>query len=727
MQPLKVMRTQTYLLLFALLMVPLAAFAKPTRIASFGPNGTHWPELIPTPFMYDDTVSNIVEVPCNWASIRTAVQAVTVNQANSGTLILVAPGELLGNGSSSGAVPVLESIGSASWGQRVTVAPRDGYGSVKLKGGVRFLKVFGVCFAGFDATGISGIKMQGCRRSALAWTKCTGHLGIYGTDGFVTEGIEVVEVVQPDHYVVSDDSADFYAGGNGFTGWRFDGCYHAPRFFEYPYTGGKPHTDTVQFAAAGGGDYGSVTMRDSAYFSSNNCSIQTGNVDGLILEKCYVVSGDVSLSRYPHLPGGATEATTNAFNGSGRLMQAKDCVFIGGMAINTSDTARPWSFVSNTKTNKTYGSSNQPLSGSWTVDTGLNANNSGMPPYPTASYLNTIWANPGATTDVSRPVFIPPGGTYGSAQSVTMTCSTSGSSIYYTTDGSPPTTASTKYTGPVNVSASSTLKALATANGLTPSSVESEDYFIVNQVSVPVISPQGGLFSTAQPATITCPTPGATIRYTLDGSAPTATSTAYTGPVLISASATLKAIGVKSGSANSPAASARFGIGDSYLASEAWTNVTMPAQTGRFSIRWNAVPDGNLIDGVTGLSLGSVDNYDDLACIVRFAVNGVIDVRNGGSYAALTPLTYTAGKIYRFELDVDLAAKEYSVTVTPDGGLPVLLAQGYKFRTQQATVSSLDHIGLVALDGGAHTVTDIVIGTTPPPSAPQGLRVISPP
>ena len=107
---------------------------------SFGPNGTHWPELIPTPFMYDNTVSNIVHVPCTWAAIKSAIQAVTNAQANSGTLILVAPGELAGFGSGSGANPVLENIGSTSWAQRVTVAPRDGYGSVKWKNGVRFAR-----------------------------------------------------------------------------------------------------------------------------------------------------------------------------------------------------------------------------------------------------------------------------------------------------------------------------------------------------------------------------------------------------------------------------------------------------------------------------------------------------------------------------------------------------------------------------------------------------------
>jgi hypothetical protein len=729
------MRIKAYLSLFlALLATPFTASAKPTRIPAFGPNGTHWPELIPTPFMYDNTVSNIVNVPCNWTAIKNAIQAVTNAQANSGTLILVAPGTLTGNGSGSGATPVLENIGSNSWGQRVTVAPRDGYGSVKWEKGVRFVKVFGVCFAGFESinTGTngsvkSGVKMHGCNRSALAWIKCTGHLGVYGTDGFVTQGIEVVEMVQPDHYVVSDDSADLYAGGGGFDSWRFDGCYHAPRFFEVPYSGAKPHTDTFQMAAAGGGDYSNITLRDSTYFSSNNCSIQTGNVDGFFLEKCYVVSGDTSLSRYPHLPGGATESTTNAFNGSGKNFTAKDCVFIGGMGLNDKDSSRPWASVQNTKTNKTYGSLNQPQSGSWTVDTSLNQNNSGMPVYPTDAYLQSIWANPGATTDVQRPIFIPAGGTYNSPQQVTLTCSTANSAIYYTLDGSAPTTASTRFTGPINVSATTTIRAFATASGLDPSGVQTSDYVITNQVNTPVFSPHGGFFASAQSVAISTTTSGASIRYTLDGSTPTASSTPYTGPVMISSSATLKAIGVKSGADNSAVASANFGIGSSYVSSDAWTNITIPTQNSRFTVRWNAVADGPNVDAVTGLSLGSVDGYTDMACIARFNINGTIDARNGGTYQALATLNYVAGTIYRFQMDVDFSTKKYSVTVTPDGGLPVLIAQNFGFRTEQATVSSLDHMGIVALEGGTHMVSDIVFGTSTPPSAPQGLRVTSNP
>ena len=85
--------------LLALLALPFAADAEPERIPSFGPNGTHWPEKIPTPFLYDNTVANIIEVPCSWSAIKSAIQGVTANQANSGTLILVRPGELAGNGS----------------------------------------------------------------------------------------------------------------------------------------------------------------------------------------------------------------------------------------------------------------------------------------------------------------------------------------------------------------------------------------------------------------------------------------------------------------------------------------------------------------------------------------------------------------------------------------------------------------------------------------------------
>ena len=728
-----IQKVRLTLLLAAVFALPLSGASKPERVAYFGPNGTHWPDKIPTPFMYDDTVSNIVEVACTWDAIRTAVQNVTTEQANRGTLILVRPGTLAGKGSSSGSEPVLDSIGKTEWGQRVTIAPLEGYGSVKWTGGVRFLKVYGVCFAGFESAGSepSGVKLQGCRRSALAWIKCTGHLGVYGTPGAVTEGIELAEVVQPDHYVVSDDSADFYAGGGGFTDWRLDGCYHAPRFYvDKAYAGDEPHTDTIQFAAAGGGSYSNVTFRDTAVFASNNCAIQTGNIDGFILDNCFVAGGPVSRSRHGFLDGGKKSGAENAFNGSGKNFRALNCVFFGGLALNDRDASQIWAEVRNTRTARTYGGTNDPQIGDWTVLSGLNEGNSGMPEHPNNSYLERIWANPGATTRVSRPVMIPAAGTYNAPQSVTLTCSTSNAAIFYTMNGAEPTISSTRYTGPITVSTNSTIKAFATVSasaGLEPSPVQAAEYRIVNQVSTPVITPPGGLFSSAQPVTISTATPGASIYYTLDGSVPTAASSPYTGNLSISSSSILNAVGIKAGAENSAVASATFGIGEVYVGSEAWASIAIPNQTGTFTISWTSTPLQDAIDGVTGVGPAPADGYEDLACLVRFYTNNRIEARNSRDYMAVTPFTYTAGIPYRFTMVVNLATKRYSVTIAAPGGNPVVIADSYQFRHDQSNPPSINTLSLVTLKGEAHTVSGVTLGNNPAPVAPTGLRVIPDP
>jgi hypothetical protein len=84
----------------------------------------------------------------------------------------------------------------------------------------------------------------------------------------------------------------------------------------------------------------------------------------------------------------------------------------------------------------------------------------------------------GVLTPAATPTFSPAAGTYSVSQSVTITCSTGSSSIFYTTNGSTPSTSSTPYTGPVNVTATSTLKAIATASGFAQSAVGSAAYTI---------------------------------------------------------------------------------------------------------------------------------------------------------------------------------------------------------------------------------------------------------
>lgn len=79
----------------------------------------------------------------------------------------------------------------------------------------------------------------------------------------------------------------------------------------------------------------------------------------------------------------------------------------------------------------------------------------------------------------ATPVFTPGGGSYSSAQSVTISSTTPGASILYTTDGSTPTaTNGTPYTGPVTVASSMTLNAAASAVGFSSSAVASVSYSI---------------------------------------------------------------------------------------------------------------------------------------------------------------------------------------------------------------------------------------------------------
>lgn len=83
-----------------------------------------------------------------------------------------------------------------------------------------------------------------------------------------------------------------------------------------------------------------------------------------------------------------------------------------------------------------------------------------------------------AMEQVDTPVFSPDGGTYDSPQSVEINCATDGAEIYYTTDGSDPTFGSTKYTGAIGVSETTTIKAIAVKDGMTGSAVAEATYTI---------------------------------------------------------------------------------------------------------------------------------------------------------------------------------------------------------------------------------------------------------
>ena len=149
------------------------------------------------------------------------------------------------------------------------------------------------------------------------------------------------------------------------------------------------------------------------------------------------------------------------------------------------------------------------------------------------------------TIECAAPTFSPAAGSYGTAQSVTIGTTTGGATIRYTTNGTTPTeTVGTVYSSAVNISANTTLQAIAYLSGMADSPISSGNYAI--ECAAPTFSPAAGTYSTAQNVTISTATGGATIRYTTDGTTPSETAgTLYSSAVNISANTPLQAIAYK--------------------------------------------------------------------------------------------------------------------------------------------------------------------------------------
>src|SRR3984957_1539848 len=90
----------------------------------------------------------------------------------------------------------------------------------------------------------------------------------------------------------------------------------------------------------------------------------------------------------------------------------------------------------------------------------------------------TVISTGTTTPQAATPVFSPAGGNYNSEESVKLSASTPGASIYYTTDGSTPTTSSPRFTQAIAVTKSQVIQAIAAAPGYSSSGLASASYSI---------------------------------------------------------------------------------------------------------------------------------------------------------------------------------------------------------------------------------------------------------
>ena len=147
----------------------------------------------------------------------------------------------------------------------------------------------------------------------------------------------------------------------------------------------------------------------------------------------------------------------------------------------------------------------------------------------------------------AAPSFTPPSGTsFMNALNVNIYCDTPGAVIYFTMDGTDPSTpGSMQYTGEFTIDRSYTIKAVARNLSTDLSSeIVSAEYTKVASPAAPTASPKPGNFVGSTAVTLSCATNNTTIYYTTDGSEPVkggGTSLIYSGPIAISADTTIKA------------------------------------------------------------------------------------------------------------------------------------------------------------------------------------------
>jgi hypothetical protein len=259
-----------------------------------------------------------------------------------------------------------------------------------------------------------------------------------------------------------------------------------------------------------------------------------------------LASISITKNGQPFASSGGGNGTASSASGS-----SSDVV---GTDTYTASATDSYGFVSNTLTWTVTVAKATPAVANWTNR--AIANNNGYT--VAATDLAAIFYNSYDSvlpTPPAAPVLNPSSGTYTAPLSVSITDSANGAAIYYTTDGTTPTTSSTRYNSPVSLPTNATTTINAIAVNSIGSSTMTSGRYTVNPPpppAAPVINPSPGTYTAPQSVSITDSTNGVAIYYTTNGTTPTTSLTLYSGPFSLPVGTTLlQAVAVNSGGSSS--------------------------------------------------------------------------------------------------------------------------------------------------------------------------------
>ncbi len=295
-----------------------------------------------------------------------------------------------------------------------------------------------------------------------------------------------------------------------------------------------------------------------------------------------------------------------------------------------------------------------------------------------------------ALPTAATPTISPASETVTSPIQVTITDSTSGASIYYTTDGSTPSpTHGTLYSSGFTLTSSATVKAIAAATNFQNSAVASASYTINSTpvAATPIITPASESVSSPIVVTISDSTSGATLYYTTDNSTPSPNhGTQYTSPFTLTSSTTVKAIAAAANFQNSPVAMATYTIGSASAIqfeteAPAIFNVSVSSGPTYRVFNWDGFTDdsGTTLDATAAgqfvtitLNVPQAGVYDVKVATKKYTTRGIVQLSIQGSNVGPAEDQYSASEAWQ-ELDlgnVTLAAGNQQFKFTTTGKNP---------------------------------------------------------
>lgn len=241
--------------------------------------------------------------------------------------------------------------------------------------------------------------------------------------------------------------------------------------------------------------------------------------------------------------------------------------------------------------------------------------------------------------------------------------------VYYTTDGSDPTTSATRieYNGSISISSNIILKFAAVDLSNNWSPVYSENYTIDLVAPVANATPSGGKYNGSQIVNLSANEPS-TIYYTVDGSVPTKNSTVYSGPISVTNTTTLKFFAVDS--AGNP----------SNVSTEIYTmDITLPTA-------WANVKSGTYnTNKVISLSMSEPGS-------IYYTINGSTPTKSSKLYNG--PITISSSATLKF-IAIDETgnpSKVFKATYNIDKTAPKVIAVNPKNNAKGVSKTSIIYV-----------------------------------